>query len=165
MCPVVSHTKIRRTVVTRRGAPRTRSGVAAIEGIIVLSTLLMVLFVVFDFGLATFQYNTLSAVARRVARAASLHGAAAPPEQTAWGPVEYVGTAADNSEIANAASPLLATMSSSAVAIDVTWLDGTNQENDRVRVRISYTHPSCVPFLPGINALSLQAESTMPIVH
>jgi Flp pilus assembly protein TadG len=165
MSPLINRATIRRTGRTPRCAPRTRGGMAAVEGMVVLSTLLMILFVIFDFGLATFQYNTLSAVARRVARAASLRGAAAPPDQVAWGPAEYVGTAADNSEIAAIAAPLLATMPGSDVSIDVTWPNGTNQENDTVHVRVSYTHHACVPLLPGVTVLNLQAESTMPIVH
>lgn len=142
-----------------------RSGVAAVEGVFLLGIVLMVLFVLFDYGLAAFQFNTLSAVARRVARASALHGSMAPPQQSAWGPAEYVGTAADNSEIAQAAAPLLATMTSADVAIDVTWPDGSNDVNARVRVRISYTHHSWAPLLPTSGDLQLQAESTAPIVH
>ena len=140
-------------------------GVAAIEGAIALGTLLLVIFVLFDLGLAAFQYNTLSAVARTVARAASIHGSAASPLQTTWGPAEYLGTASDGSEIANVAAPLLATMSSSNVAIDVKWPGGSNRADNIVQVRLSYTHQSLIPFMPGINSLYLQAQSSMPIVH
>lgn len=142
-----------------------RRGVAAVEGVFLLSILLLVLFVVFDFGLAAFQYNTLAAVARRVSRTATLHGPAAPPEESTWGPAQYLGNAGDNSEIAQIAAPLLATMPASDVAIEVTWPDGSNRENDRVRVHVSYTHHSWVPFLPACNSLNLQAESTATIVH
>jgi Flp pilus assembly protein TadG len=154
----------RQVASMRRRVVRTRGGVAAVEGAIVLTTLLLVLFVVFDFGLATFQYNSLSAVARRVARAASIRGADAPPDQSAWGPAEYVGSAADNSEIAMAAAPFLATMSASDVTIDVTWPDGGNQENNRVRVAVGYSHHSLVPLL-SVGNLNLQAVSTMSISH
>ena len=159
MCPFVSRAR------KRRDPSGTRHGVAAIESVILLSTLLMVLFVVFDFGLAAFQCNTLAATARRVARAASLHGAAAPPEQPAWGPTAYAGTASDNTEIAATAAPLLATMPSSEVTLSVTWPDGDIQENNRVRVRVAYTHHAWIPFLSVSDSLNLHAESTMPIVH
>lgn len=165
MCRNASHPCNRRILSRNVRRAARRRGVTAVESAVLLSTLLMVLFVIFDFGLATFQYNTLSAVARRVARVATLHGEAAAPQQTAWGPGEYVGTAADGSEIASAAAPLLATMPASQVTIDVTWLDRGNQENNRVRVMIKYTHHSWVPFLPTSETLNLQAESTMPIVH
>jgi Flp pilus assembly protein TadG len=165
MCRFVSPARKRRMARRRRDPTGTRHGVAAIESVILLSTLLMVLFVVFDFGLAAFQYNTLAATARRVARAASLHGAAAPPEQSAWGPAAYAGTAADNTEIAATAAPLLATMASSDVTLNVTWPDGDTQENNRVRVRVAYTHHAWIPFLSFSDSLNLHAESTMPIVH
>jgi hypothetical protein len=88
----------------------------------------MVLFVIFDLGLAAFRYNALAATARRVAREAVVHGGAAPPDRTAWGSGKYLGTAADVTEIAQSAAPLLATMPPSAVTIQVEWLDGNNQE-------------------------------------
>lgn len=165
MCQNVSQSRNRRIHSRNYRAAARRHGVVAVESAVLLSTLLMVLFVIFDFGLAAFQYNTLSAVACRVARAATLHGEAASPQQTVWGPGEYVGTAADGSEIAASAVPLLATMPASEVTIDVTWLDRGNQENNRVRVLIKYTHHSWVPFLPTSETLNLEAESTMPIVH
>jgi hypothetical protein len=56
-------------------------------------------------------------------------------------------------------------MPASDVTIDVTWPDGSNQENDRVRVHVSYRHHSWVPFLPTSDNLMLQAESTAQIVH
>lgn len=150
---------------SRRNRRRGRSGVTAVESVFTLSILLLVLFAVFDFGLAAFQYNTLAAVARRVARAASLRGSAAASETSTWGPAEYVGTAGDNSEIAEAVAPLLAAMSPTEVSIDVIWPDGSNRENDRVQVHLSYVHHSWVPFLPACGNLNLQAESVAPIVH
>jgi len=126
---------------------------------------MLVLTVLFDLGLAAFQYNTLSAIARRVARTAIVHGALAPPNQSAWGPSEYTGTAADSSEIAAAAAPLLVTMPNSAVTIDVTWPDGDNVANHRVSVTLQYVHYPIVPFLLLGNPLTLQAESTMYIAH
>jgi hypothetical protein len=125
----------------------------------------MVLFVLFDFGLAVFQYNTLSAAARYLARTASVHGSAAAPQLTIWGPAEYAGNAGDGSEIAAAAATLLPTMNASAVAIDVSWPAGSNTQNDAVQVKLSYAHRSLAPFLPGISSLNMQAESTMFIVH
>src|SRR5580704_2916884 len=77
-----------------------RRGVTTVESAFVLSVLFLILFVLFDLGLAVFQYNTLSAVACRVARTAIVRGSAAPPNQASWGPNEYIGTAADNSQIA-----------------------------------------------------------------
>jgi Flp pilus assembly protein TadG len=144
---------------------RARQGVTTIEGVLVLSTLLLVMFVLFDFGLAAFQYNTLSMAARYLARTATVHGSAAPPQHTTWGPTAYAGTAGDNSEIGNTVLPLLATMSGSSVAINMTWPDGSNGLYDTVQVQLKYTHKCLVPFLPGISTINMQAESTMPMCH
>jgi hypothetical protein len=136
-----------------------------IESSILLSTLLLVMFVLFDFGLAVFQYNLLSSVARYLARQATVHGGAAAAADGIWGPATYVGNAGDGSAIASAAAPLLATMPPSGVAISVTWPSGTNTVNSTVQVTVSYTHSPLVPFLPGISALAMQAQSTMYIIH
>ncbi len=157
--------KNRRPPIRWRRIVGRRRGVTTIESAFVLTVLLMVLLVLFDLGVAAFQYNTLSAIARRVARTAIVHGSAAPPDQTAWGPSEYVGSAADSSEIAAAAAPLLVTMSSSDVSIDMTWPDGDNAANHRVSVTLQYIHHPIVPFLSLGSALTLQAQSTMRIAH
>ena len=151
--------------MTQRSTFKSRRGTTTVESAIVLSTVFLVLFVIFDLGLATFLYNTLSAVARRTSRELIVHGAAAAPERTVWGPTDYESTAADSSEIASAAAPLLATMTKSAVAIEVSWPDGDNREGDRVVVRLRYVHQPVVPFLSLSGPLDLRAESMMRIVH
>ena len=123
------------------------------------------LFVLFDFGLAVFQYNLLSSVARYLARQATVHGSAAAAADGVWGPSSYAGNAGDGTAIGNATAPLLATMAPSNVAISVTWPNGTNTVNSTVQVTLSYTHFPLVPFLPGISALGLQAQSTMYVIH
>jgi Flp pilus assembly protein TadG len=147
----------------RRSAKRR--GVTAVETAMVFSTVFLVLFAVFGMGLTTFQYNTLSAVARQVARVAIVHGSTATPQESAWGPASYSGTADDGSEIAAAAAPLLATIPPGSVSINVTWLDGGNAVNNRVQVVVSYTRSSWIPFLPVTGPVTLQASSTMPILH
>jgi Flp pilus assembly protein TadG len=142
-----------------------RRGAAVIEGVVLLSVLLLLLFELFDFGLATVQYNTLSSVARCLARAATVHGNAASPQDGTWGPAEYRGNAGDNSQVANLAAPLLATMPPSSVAIDMQWPSGTNSTNDTVQVTLNYSHTPLLPFLVGTGALNLQAQSTMSIMH
>ena len=165
MSPFQCRPKYLRPKPSRRTSRQVRRGTTIVESAILLSTLLLVLFVLFDFGLAAFQYNTLSAAARTLARAASVHGSAAAPQLTTWGPAEYAGNAGDGSEIAAAVASLLPTMTTSAVAVDVTWPVGSNTQNDAVQVKLGYTHRSLVPFLPGISSLNMQAESTMFIVH
>jgi Flp pilus assembly protein TadG len=151
--------------MTRSPSPQSRRGTTTVESAIVLSTLLLLLFALFDLGLAAFRYNTLAAVTRRIAREAIVRGDAAPPDRSAWGPGAYVGTAADASEIASIASPLLVTMTNSDVAIQMSWPDGDNAEGDRVQVRLTYVHHPFVPFLSIGSFLNLQAETTMRLVH
>lgn len=151
-----------RSILRRSGS---RRGVTAIESAIVLVTVFMVLFVVFAMGLTTFQYNTVSAVARQVARAATVHGSSAPPQVSAWGPAPYSGNAADGSQIAAAAAPLLATIAPADVAINVTWPDGGNAVNNRVQVVVSYTRSAWVPLVPLAGSMTLTATSTLPIAH
>ena len=151
--------------MTRSQPHPSRHGTTTVESAIVLSTSLLVLFTIFDLGLATFRYNTLAAVARRVGREAIVRGDAAPPDRSAWGPAAYAGTAADSSEIAALAAPLLVTMTNSDVAIQVTWPDGDNAEGDRVQVQLTYVHHPFVPFLSVGSFLNLQAQTTMRLVH
>lgn len=150
--------------MSRRSRHKLRTGVTTVETAMVLSTLFLVLFVILDLGVATLRYNLLAAAARRLAREAIVHGDEAPPEQTAWGPTAYSGTAADDSDIARAAAPWLATMRSSSVAIEMAWPDGDHREGDRVRVRLTYLHNAIVPFVPS-QSLDLRTECTMRIVH
>jgi Flp pilus assembly protein TadG len=151
--------------MSHRRKSSTRRGATTVEAMVVLGLMFVTLFVIFDLGLTTFQYNVLSAAARRVARQAIVHGAGAPPEKTSWGPAAFVGTAADSSEIASAAATLLPTMKPANVSIAIDWPDGNNEENDRVRVRLNYVHHPLVPFLSLGSSLNLQAESTMVVVH
>lgn len=142
-----------------------RCGVSAVEGALVLSVAIMLLAVIFDLGLASFRQNTLAAAARRLAREAIVHGSASQPEQQPWGPAPYAGNAADQSPYALAAAPLMAAMSTQNVAIEVSWPDGDNGENDRVEVQLSYPHRPLIPFLSLGNVLNLRANSVMRIAH
>jgi hypothetical protein len=142
-----------------------RRGAVALESAVVLSAALTLLFVTVILGLAAYRSNILAAAARRVAREAIVHGAKATPERTVWGPTDYTGTAADSTEIAAAAAPLLATMSAADVTVEVTWPDGGNRENDRVHVRLSYRQTLLIPFLSLNNPLDLLGVSTMRVIH
>jgi hypothetical protein len=142
-----------------------RRGVTVVEGAVLLTTLLLILFAMLDLGLATFRYNMLAAAARQVGRYAIVRGAEAGPELSVWGPATYSQTAADGSEIAIVAAAYLATMDKSDVQIEVTWPDGENQENDRVVVRLAYRHQPVVPLLKLGGPMDLSAETTMQILH
>jgi Flp pilus assembly protein TadG len=144
---------------------RDRRGVAAVEGALILSALMLLLFVLLDLGLAVCRYNILSATARNLARAAIVRGADAAPQLPAWGPNSYAGNAADSSAMATVAANWLATMSPEDVSVQLTWPDGDNQPNHRVTVQLGYSHQFLTSSLGLGNSVLLQAQSTMLIAH
>jgi hypothetical protein len=138
-----------------------RRGAVAVEAAFVLPVFLLIVLGAFDLGIAVFHDNTLSAAARRAARQAIVHGALAP---SAWGPARYVGTAGDASAIAQAIRPLPA-MNPAQVQLQVDWLDGGNQPNQRVQVTLSYVEQPVLAGFFGQAPISLQAVSIMEIQH
>lgn len=136
-----------------------------VESAIVLSVALVIVFGILDLGLAVLHYNTLSEGARRVARAAIVHGSEAEPETSAWGPAAYVGTAGDGSEIAAAIQPALIAIDPARVQIQVEWLDGDNQSDDRLRVTVTTTYRPILPLVVGRDSIELSAVSVMRIQH
>lgn len=160
-CYVLPGTR-RRSVPMRR---TNRRGAVAVEAAIVLGLLFMLLFVIFDLGLAAARYNMLSGTARSIARQAIVRGAKASPELSPWGPQEYVGSAADSAEMARIAAPLLATMDPANVVLEVNWPDGDNQVGNRVHVHVSFVHRPFVPLLNLPSSFTLNADSTMRIMH
>jgi hypothetical protein len=142
-----------------------RSGTALLEGTIVLTVFLLIIFAMFDLGLAVMRQNSLAESARRLARTAIVHGDLATPEYTSWGPLQYSATADDDHEIANAVRTGLITMNPADVAIEVTWPDGDNRSGDRVIVSLEYPHRTILPSLFGGSSLNLRAESTMRVEH
>jgi Flp pilus assembly protein TadG len=145
--------------------PTTRSGATMIECAFALPVMLMLLFGMLDLGLAAARYNALSDAARRVARAAIIHGSLESTRTAAWGPQEFAGTAADNSPIAMAANAVLPAMPKDEVNIHVSWPDNNNSPGDRVQVEISYRHQPLLPRLFAWGPLTLRAVSTMQIVN
>ncbi len=153
---------LRRSVPMRR---TNRRGAVAVEAAIVLGLLFMLLFVIFDLGLAAARYNMLSGTARSIARQAIVRGAKASTELSPWGPGEYAGNAADSAEMARIAAPLLATMDPADVVLEVSWPDGDNEVGNRVHVHLSFVHRPFVPLLNLAGSFTLRADSTMRIMH
>jgi Flp pilus assembly protein TadG len=146
----------------RRGA---RRAAALVEAALVLPVFLCIIFAALDLSLAVFRYNSLSAGARRLARQAIVHGALASPQHTTWGPASVTGTGADASQPAQAIQPYLFTFNPASVQVQINWLDGDTQPDDRVQVTLTYPQTSLVGSLFGYGTLNLQAVSTMRILH
>jgi Flp pilus assembly protein TadG len=144
---------------------RSRQGVAAVEGAIVLSVFLLTLFGMLDLGLLVLDYNTLSEATRRFARQAIVHGQMAAPAQTVWGPATVSGTAADGTEYAAALSPELATFNLSNVNYSIVWPAGTNRPDDPVQVTVTYQYPPIIPYLLGSQTVPIRAVTNMSVQH
>jgi len=142
-----------------------RRGVAAVEGAIVLSVFLLILFGMLDLGLLLLDYNTLCEATRRLARTAIVHGQMAAPAQTFWGPEAVSGTAADGTEYATALSPELATFNLSNVNYSIQWPAGTNRPDDPVQVTVTYQYPPIIPYLLGSQTVPIQAVTKMSVQH
>lgn len=136
-----------------------------VECAFALSMLFLLLFAMLDLGLAAARYNAISEAARRIAREAIIHGSLAAHLSTTWGPQEYEGTAADSSEIALIARPVLLAMPHEDVTIQLKWIDDDNSPRDRVRVEVGFVHKPIVPSLFAWGPLNLRAISTMRIVN
>jgi hypothetical protein len=151
----------------RFGSPTAgaRRGAALVETALVLPVFLFIIFAALDLSLAVFRYNSLSAAARHLARQASLHGALAPPKYTTWGPATVTGTGADSSQVAQAVQSYMFTFNTAAVQLQIKWLDGDTQPDDRVQVTLTYPQTSLVGSLFGYGEINLQAVSTMRILH
>jgi Flp pilus assembly protein TadG len=147
----------------RRGQPRQRRGVAALESAITLSATLLLLAAIVDLGLATLRYNALGHACRLIAREASFQGA--DSIATSLGPATLNGNAGDGSVVAELVADLLPTMPPANVAYAVEWLSGDNRPGGRVRVVMQFTHQPLAPGLASWGVIPITATSTVTIVN
>ena len=136
-----------------------------LECAVALPIMLLALFALLDLGLAASRYNALAEAARQIARQAILHGSLAPVEVGSWGPTQFVGTAADGTNIVQTVHGRLPTMPENLVNIQVTWPDNDNSPRDRVQVQVTYQHHPLVPGLTAWGTIDLHAVATMRIVN
>jgi Flp pilus assembly protein TadG len=134
-----------------------------VEAALVLGTFVLMMTGVLDLGLVMLRQNSLDAAARRVARAAVVRGSRAADGET-WGPGRYVSRVSSAAGIASAAREALVTLEPAATIVEVTWPDGSNEPEQRVRVRLGYRHTSMIPMFYG-RYLDLQSACVMRIAH
>ncbi len=142
-----------------------RRGVTAVEGAIVLSVFLLILFVMLDLGLMVLDYNLLCEGAGRLCREAKVHGSRSAPQETMWGPDEVAGKAADGSQYAQSFEQVLATLPLADVNYTLEWPAGTNHPDDQVRATLSYQYTPMVPFVLGTQPIALEAVATLRVDH
>jgi Flp pilus assembly protein TadG len=146
-------------------ATKTRRGVAAVEGAVVLGTLFVVLFGMLDLSLLVLESNTAAEAARRLCRTAVVHGQMSSPQMTVWGPAQVTGNAGDGTEYAQALDPELVTFNLSNVSYTINWLDGSNLPGYRVQVVVNFEYQPLMPFLVGGNAIPVTMDTTMQVAH
>jgi hypothetical protein len=136
----------------------------AVESAVTLPVFLLMLFGLFDLGIAVLRQNSLSECARRTARIAIVHGERAE-ESSRLGPQVWSGDGADSHVLTDAVRPLLVGMSPADVQFTVTWPDGDHRVGHRVRVELSSEYETSIPLPGGLRHWQLRAASTMQIVH
>jgi hypothetical protein len=143
-----------------------RSGAAMVDAALVLPVFLTLIVGMIDLGVAVFQANVLSETARQGARRAIVHGALASSGPGSWGPGTYGPVAlTDSGAVAQEISPYVnGLIDPSKVNVTVQWLDGGNQENDRVQVTLTYTYQPITTYVFN-GSFPLSASSTMTISH
>jgi Flp pilus assembly protein TadG len=136
-----------------------------VESAVVLPICLLLLLGMLELSIALVRHTVMSEAARRVARAAIVHGSKATSSSGRWGPAP-LQTSADSSEPSAAAvRDVLMTLDPADVSIAVNWPDGGNQPDQRVQVTVRYTHHPMISF-PGLyGQLDLIGVSTMRIAH
>ena len=135
------------------------------EAAIILPAFLTLVLGALDLGTGLFLQEVVCQAARQGVRRAIVHGRLAAPRQTSWGPAPYKGKASGSDEIAKSIQPHLTVLDPAKVSINVDWLDGGNDPQERVRVTVSTSWTPMITSIFGIQPWTLSAASTMPIAH
>jgi hypothetical protein len=118
-----------------------------------------------DLGIAASRYNGLAEVSRHIAREIVRHGSLAPQSEGTWGPAEFNGSMASDTDMVRSARKKLLLMQPGDVTVHITWLDSQNGPGDRVTVEVSTWHHPLVPGLFVWGPLQLRSATTMCIVN
>jgi hypothetical protein len=136
-----------------------------VEAAVVLGVFLTLLLGSLDLALAVLRSNALAEAARRLARAAIVHGEDSAAVFTPWGPATCQGTASDGSDYADAIRDALVVAKLSEVKYQLIWPDGDNAGGDRVQATLTSKYAPILPSLFGSASYTLQATSVMRIEH
>lgn len=127
---------------------RRQKGSAMVESALTLSSLLLIVFGIMDFGHALYVYNFVSYAARDATRYALARGQAS-------------GYAVSATDIQNRVKSLAAGMDSNALTTTVVWTPD-NKPGSTVQVKVSYLYQPLSSFAIK-SALTLQSTSQMVI--
>lgn len=142
-----------------------RRGAALAEAALVVTVILTLVLGMLDLGVGVLRNNILSEAARHGARQAAVHGKLAD-KLGKWGTTAIDQPAsASGVPIVDAVRPLLVGMDLNETRISVTWIDGGNDPEQRVRVTVTSPYRPMMAFIFGNWTVTLRASSTMPIAH
>jgi hypothetical protein len=147
-----------------RSLAASRTGVITVESAIILISCLVLLLGMLELSLALVRYSVVAEVARRVARAAIVHGERASATQDSWGPAALDLRADSTHPAALAAQPAFMALDPSDVQISIIWPDGDNRVDRRVKVTARVTHRSIIAMI-GYGPLTLESTSVLRIAH
>jgi len=142
-----------------------RRAAALVEAAVVLPVCVLFLLGLLELSLALVRHTVMAEAARRVARAAIIHGTNATSAQGHWGPAIVSINAAANHPAAASVRDVLMTLDPAQVQISIQWPDGGNKCDQRVQVGVTYRHQPLIPIPGWYDHLDLQGSSTMRIAH
>ncbi len=134
----------------------------------IIIALLTIVFGMIDLGSGAFRYNMVCHAARQGARLAIVHGSLAKSgyQGGPWGPATFGPVALnDSSAQATAMSTRVGGLDLSQAQMTITWPDGSNDAENRVRVTVTYPYRPIMTFIFGSPTITLTATSTMTIAH
>ncbi len=141
-----------------------------IETALVMPVFLLLTMGMMDLGIAIFRSTLLSHAARSAVREAIVHGEYAD-ELGIWAATDLGTDPANPLAVSDMTHPMktkieqnLSPIDLSTVDVSVQWLDGTNDVDDRVRVRLRHDYQP-ITFVFGNITIPLTATSTLPIAH
>jgi hypothetical protein len=152
-------------ILTRPRQHKRRRAATLVEAALVLPVCLLMLLGMLELSIALVRHTVMAEAARRVARAAIVHGARAASAQGRWGPAPLDLDAADDHPAAECARDVLMTLDPSQVQISLRWLDGANEPDDRVEVTVAFVHQPILTFPSFYSQLNLSSRSRMRIAH
>lgn len=142
-----------------------RRGAVVVESALISILLFLTLMTMADLALGVLHYNSLSESARRLSRFVATSGELSEPERVAFGPDQILGSAADESTIAEELRRTLTVSDVENVSLEINWPDGANRVGDRVEVILTYSYQSLIPLLTAHDQLNYAARSVTTIRH
>ena len=142
----------------------TRTGATSIETALILVVLVVLIFGMFDLGIAVYRYTLVSQASRQLARNAIVRGEMAT-QLGRWGPVTYTSAASETHPIPQSIQKYLGGLDPATTTVRVEWLDGNNRPESRIRATVTTSYEPFITFIFGSPTWNMSGSSTMQIAH